>query len=50
MNTFQNLNQNFNMVVNYKMWADLDLYIRSNLGVRVYAIERSYPKVGLGKI
>ena len=30
--------------------TDLDLHKGSNLGMGVYAIERSYPKVGVGKI
>ena len=29
--------------------TDLDLYRGSNLGVRVYATKRSYPKVGVGQ-
>ena len=36
------------MGVNDKVLLDLDLYRGSNLGV--YAIERSYPKVGVGQI
>ena len=38
------------MDVNDKVWSDLDLYRGSNLGMGVYAIERSYPKVGVGQI
>ena len=46
MYTFQNLN----MGVNDKVRTDLDLHKGSNLGMGVYAIERSYPKVGVGQI
>ena len=38
------------MGVNDKVRTDLVLHKRSNLGMGVYAIERSYPKVGVGKI
>ena len=38
------------MGVNDKVRTDLDLYKVSNLGMGVYAIERSYPKVGVGQI
>ena len=38
------------MDVNDKERTDLDLYKWFNLGMRVYAIERSYPKVGVGQI
>ena len=31
-----------------KVRTDLDLYKWSNLGMMVYAIERYYPKVGVG--
>ena len=46
MYTFQNLN----MGVNDKVRNDLDLHKGSNLGMVVYAIERAYPKVGVGQI
>ena len=46
MYTFQNLN----MGVNDKVRTDLDLHKGSNLGMGVYAIERSYPKIGVGQI
>ena len=39
-----------NMGVNDKVRTDLDLYKWSNLGTGIYAIERSYPKVGVGQI
>ena len=39
-----------NMGVNDKVRTDLDLHIWSNLGTGVYAIERSYRKVGVGQI
>ena len=42
--------QNFNIGVNDRVRTDLDLHKGSNLGMGVYAIERSYPKVGVGKI
>ena len=45
MYTFQTLNK----AVNVKLWPDLDLDRKSNL-VRVCAIERSYPKVGVSQI
>ena len=38
------------MGVNDKVRTDLDLHKASNLGMGVYAIERSYPKVGVGQI
>ena len=38
------------MDVNDKVRTDLDLHKGSNLGMGVYAIERSYPKVGVGQI
>ena len=38
------------MGVNDKVRTDLDLHKGSNLGKRVYAIERTYPKVGVGQI
>ena len=38
------------MGVNDKERTDLDLDKGSNLGIGVYAIERSYPKVGVGQI
>ena len=40
------------MGVNDKVCSDLDLsvYRMSNLGMGVYAIERSYPKAGVGQI
>ena len=46
MYTFQNLN----MGVNDKVRNDLDLHKGSNLGMVAYAIERTYPKVGVGHI
>ena len=42
--------QNLNMGVNNKVRSDLDLNKGSNLGMGVYAIERSYPTVGVGQI
>ena len=38
------------MGVNDKVRTDLGLYKGSNLGMGMYAIERSYPKVGVGQI
>ena len=38
------------MGVNDKERTDLDLHKGSNLGMGVYAIERSYPKVDVGQI
>ena len=38
------------MGVNDRVRTDLDLHKESNLGMGVYAIERSYPKVGVGQI
>ena len=38
------------MGVKDKVRTDLDLYKESILGMKVYAIERSYPKVGVGQI
>ena len=38
------------MGVNDKVRTDLDLHKWSNLGIWVYTIERSYPKVGVGQI
>ena len=38
------------MGVNDKVWTCLDLYSGTNLGMGVYAVERSYPKVGIGQI
>ena len=38
------------MGVNDKVRTDLDLHKGSNLEMGVYAIERSYPKVGAGQI
>ena len=38
------------MGVNNNVWTDLGLYRGSNLGMGVYAIEKSYPKVGVGQI
>ena len=42
--------QNLNMGVNDKVRTDLDLHKGFNLGMGVYAIERSNPKVGVGQI
>ena len=42
--------QNLNMSVNDKVRTDPALYKGSNLGMGVYAIERSYPKVDVGQI
>ena len=33
-----------------KVRTDLNLHKGSNLEIRAYAIERSYPKVGVGQI
>ena len=38
------------MGVNDKVRTDLDLHKGFNLGMEVYAIERSYPKVGVGQV
>ena len=38
------------MGVNDKVGTDFDLYRGSNLGMGVYAFERSYPKVDGGQI
>ena len=38
------------MGVNDKVRTDLDLHKGSNLGMEVYAIVMSYPKVGVGQI
>ena len=38
------------MSVNDKVRTDLDLHKGSNLGMGVYAIKGSYPKVGVGQI
>ena len=38
------------MGLNNKVRTDLDPHKGSNLGMGVYAIERSYPKVGVGQI
>ena len=51
MYTFSKQKQNLNMGVNeVHVGTDLDLHKGSNLGMGVYAIERSYPKVGVGQI
>ena len=42
--------QNLNTGVNDKVRTDLDLHKGLNLGMGVYAIERSYPKVGVCQI
>ena len=42
--------QNLNKGVNDNVRTDLDLNKRANLGMGVYAIERSYPKVGVCQI
>ena len=46
MYTFQNLN----MGVKDKVRTDLDLHKESILGMGIYVIERSYPKVSVGQI
>ena len=38
------------MGVKDKVRTDLDLHKESILGMEMYAIERSYPKVGVGQI
>ena len=38
------------MGVTVKVRTDLDLHKESILGMGVYVIERSYPKVGVGQI
>ena len=38
------------MGVNDKVRTDFDLHPGSNLGLELYAIERSYPKIGVGRI
>ena len=50
MYTFQNFTQNLNMDVKDKVRTDLDLHKESILGMGMYAIERSYPKAGVGQI
>ena len=50
MYTFQNLNTKLNMGVKDKVRTDLGLHKKSILGMGVYVIERSYPKVGVGQI
>ena len=50
MYIFQNLKQNSNMGVKDKVRTDLDLHKESILGRGVYAVERCYPKVGVGQI
>ena len=50
MYTFQNLKAKLNMGVKDKVRTDLDLHKESILGMGMYAIERSYPKVGVGQI
>ena len=48
---FSNLKcKTLNMGVNDKVRTDLDLYKGSNLGMGMYTIERSYPKVGVCQI
>ena len=47
---FSKLKCKTNMGVNDKVRTDLDLHKGSNLGMGVYATERSYPKVGVGQI
>ena len=42
--------QNLNIGVYDKVRTDFDLHKGSNLGMGVYAIERSYPKVDVGQI
>ena len=49
MYTFQNLNAKLKHGCKWQR-TDLDLHKGSNLGMGVYAIERSYPKVGVGQI
>ena len=50
MCTFQNLKRNLNMGVKDKVRTDLDPHKESILGMRVFAIEKSYRKVGVGQI
>ena len=50
MYTFQNFNAKLNIGVYDKVRTDFDLHKGSNLGMGVYAIERSYPKVDVGQI
>ena len=50
MYTFQNLNTKLNMGVKDKVRTDLGLHKESILGMGMYVIERSYPKVGVGQI
>ena len=38
------------MDVNDKVWTDLDLHKGSNWGLKVYAVERTCPEVGVGQI
>ena len=38
------------MGVKDKVRTDLDLHKESTMGMAVYAIEKSYPKVGVGQI
>ena len=48
MYTFQNLNAKLKHGCK-RIRTDLDLHKESILGMKVYAIERSYPKVGVWK-
>ena len=42
--------QNLNISVNDNVRNEIDLHKGFNLGMRVYANERSYYKVGVGQI
>ena len=47
---FSKLKRRTNMGVNDKVRTDLDLHKWSNLEMGAYAIETSYPEVGVGQI
>ena len=50
MYTFQNLKQTSNVGVNDKVRTDLNLHKGPNLGIEVYVIEKSHPKVDVRQI
>ena len=50
MYTFQNLNATLKHGCKRQSRTDLDLHKESIFGMGVYAIESSYPKVGVGQI
>ena len=50
MHTFKNLNAKLKHWCKWQIRTDFDLHKGYNLGMGVYAIERSYPKVGVCQI